>query len=88
MSAPDPPQVLRQMFSAFDQGDWTIFDRHPGLYETRQHLPHLYSAFPDLHHTISWCNTTRTGTLAASVIHPRHQKIARSIQQERKTHAR
>ena len=47
-----PQHVLRQVFSAFDQGDWTIFDRHPGLHETRQHLPHLYTAFPDLHHTI------------------------------------
>jgi predicted ester cyclase len=52
MSAPTPQQVLRQVFSAFDRGDWTIFDSHPGLHETRQHLPHLYAAFPDLHHTI------------------------------------
>ena len=52
MATPTPSQVLRQVFSAFDQGDWTIFDHHPGLYETRQHLPHLYTAFPDLHHTI------------------------------------
>ena len=52
MSAPTPPQVLRQVFSAFDQCDWSIFDRHLGLAETRQHLPHLYTAFPDLHHTI------------------------------------
>jgi len=52
MSAPTPQQVLRQVITAFDQGDWTIFDSHPGLYETRQHLPHLYAAFPDLHHTI------------------------------------
>jgi predicted ester cyclase len=52
MSATTPQDVLRQVFSAFDQYDWTIFDRHPGLHETRQHLPHLYAAFPDLHHTI------------------------------------
>lgn len=52
MSTATPQHVLRQVFSAFDQGDWTIFDRHPGLHETRQHLPHLYTAFPDLHHTI------------------------------------
>jgi len=52
MSAPAPQDVLRQVFSAFDQNDWTIFDRHPGLHETRQHLPHLYAAFPDLTHTI------------------------------------
>ena len=52
MAVPSPQQVLRQVFSAFDQRDWTIFDSHPGLYETRQHLPHMYDAFPDLHHTI------------------------------------
>lgn len=52
MSASTAQYVLRQVFSAFDQGDWSVFDRHPGLYETRQHLPQLYAAFPDLHHTI------------------------------------
>ena len=30
----------------------SIFDTHPGLYETRQHLPQLHAAFPDMHHTI------------------------------------
>jgi predicted ester cyclase len=40
------------VLTAFDQGDWTIFDIHPGLYETRQHLPHMRAAFPDMHHTI------------------------------------
>jgi predicted ester cyclase len=52
MSAPNSRHVLRQVFSAFDQGDWSIFDSHPGLHETRKHLPHLYAAFPDLQHTI------------------------------------
>lgn len=52
MSTSTPQQILRQVFSAFDQNDWTIFDHHPGLHETRQHLPQLYTAFPDLHHTI------------------------------------
>lgn len=52
MSAATPQQVLRQVISAFDQNDWSIFDQHPGLYETREHLPALYAAFPDLHHTI------------------------------------
>jgi predicted ester cyclase len=52
MPTPTLQQVLRQVLSAFDQQDWTIFDSHPGLYETRQHLPHLYASFPDLHHTI------------------------------------
>ncbi len=52
MSAPPTPQVLRDVLRAFDEHDWTIFDRHPGLHETRQHLPALYAAFPDLHHAI------------------------------------
>ena len=52
MATPTAPHILRQVFGAFDQNDWTIFDRHPGLHETRQHLPGLYAAFPDLHHTI------------------------------------
>jgi predicted ester cyclase len=52
MSAPTLQHVLRQVFSAFDRGDWTIFDSHAGLHETRQHLPQLYAAFPDLQHTI------------------------------------
>lgn len=52
MSAQTLPNVLRQVLAAFDQGDWTIFDTHPGLYETRQHLPHMRTAFPDLQHTI------------------------------------
>jgi len=52
MPAPIPQQVLRQVFTASDQGDWTIFDTHLGLSETRQHLPHMRAAFPDMHHTI------------------------------------
>ena len=52
MSIPTPQQVVPQIMSAFDQGDWTIFDSHPGLSETRQHLPHLRAAFPDMRHTI------------------------------------
>jgi predicted ester cyclase len=52
MPAETPNILLRQVLTALDQGDWTIFDTHPGLYETRQHLPHMRATFPDLHHTI------------------------------------
>ncbi|MBV9617364.1 MAG: ester cyclase [Ktedonobacteraceae bacterium] len=52
MLIPTPQQVVCQIMTAFDQGDWTIFDSHPGLSETRQHLPHMRAAFPDLHHVI------------------------------------
>lgn len=52
MSASASQEVLRQTLNAFDRNDWTIFDQHPGLHETRIHLPQLYAAFPDLSHTL------------------------------------
>ncbi|HET8851840.1 MAG TPA: ester cyclase [Ktedonobacteraceae bacterium] len=52
MSAPTSQEVLHQTLHAFDRHDWTIFEQHPGLHETRLHLPPLYAAFPDLSHTI------------------------------------
>ena len=52
MSASKPHQIVQQVIAAFDQGDWTIFERHPGLSETSQHLPHMRAAFPDMRHTI------------------------------------
>ena len=52
MSTLTPHQVVHQVIAAFDQGDWTIFDTHPGLAETSQHLPHMRAAFPDMRHTI------------------------------------
>jgi predicted ester cyclase len=73
MSTSTPHQVLRQVVTAFDQGDWTIFDSHPGLYETREHLPQMRAAFPDMHHTIE--TELSEGELIASVItvHGTHQ---------------
>jgi len=44
--------VVRRVLAALDQGDWTMFDEHPGLHETRQHLPLFRAAFPDMRHTI------------------------------------
>jgi predicted ester cyclase len=73
MSTPTPYQVLHQVISAFDQGDWTIFDSHPGLHETRHHLPRMRTAFPDMHHTIE--TKLEEGELVACVmsVHATHQ---------------
>lgn len=73
MSTPPPHEVVRQVITTFDQGDWTIFDSHPGLEETRQHLPQLHAAFPDLHHTIE--TELSEGELIACVmtVHVTHQ---------------
>jgi len=73
MATPTPYQVVHQVISAFDQGDWTIFDSHPGLSETRQHLPQMRAAFPDMHHTIE--TKLEEGELVACVmsVHATHQ---------------
>ncbi len=61
MSTPTPHQVVHQVIAAFDRGDWTIFDTHPGLAETSQHLPHMRAAFPDMRHTIGAEQATHQG---------------------------
>lgn len=53
MSTDEPASVLRQVLAALQQRDWSIFDTHPGLYETREYFPRLRAAFPDLHATIN-----------------------------------
>jgi predicted ester cyclase len=48
----DSKIIMRQIGRAIDQGDWAVLEAHPGLYESRQHLPALRAAFPDLHNHI------------------------------------
>ena len=44
--------IMRQVMQALDHGDWATIEQHPGLYETREHFPHLLAAFPDMQTTI------------------------------------
>ena len=73
MSIPTQQQVVRQIMTAFDQGDWTIFDVHPGLSETRQHLPHLRAAFPDMHHSIETELSDGECIACVMTVHATHQ---------------
>jgi predicted ester cyclase len=73
MSTPTPRQIVRQIITAFDQGDWTIFDSHPGLSETRHHLPHLRAAFPDIHHTIETELSEGEFIACVMTVHATHQ---------------
>ena|SRR5579859_2705206 len=73
MSTPIPQQVVRQIMTAFDQGDWTIFDSHPGLSETRLHLPHMRAAFPDMHHTIEAELSDGEFIACVMTVHATHQ---------------
>ncbi len=73
MSIPTPQQVVRQVMSAFDSGDWTIFDAHPGLSETRQHLPHLRAAFPDMQHSIETELSEGEFIACVMTVHATHQ---------------
>ena len=73
MSIPTPHQVVHQVIAAFDQGDWTIFDTHPGLTETSQHLPHMRAAFPDMHHIIEAELSDGEFIACVMTVHATHQ---------------
>ncbi len=73
MAIPTLQQVVRQVMAAFDSGDWTIFDVHPGLSETRQHLPHLRAAFPDMHHSIEAELSDGEFIACVMTVHATHQ---------------
>ena len=45
-------KVMHQVIRAIDQGDWAMLEAHPGLYETRESVPALRAAFPDMQSTI------------------------------------
>src|SRR6266702_7864919 len=79
MPAETTKQVLRQVLTALDQGDWTIFDTHPGLYETRQHLPHMRAAFPDLSHTIEVELVEGEMIACVATVHGTHQEFFMGI---------
>jgi len=44
--------IMRQIMKAIDHGDWAALEAHPGLYETRESVPMLHAAFPDMHTTM------------------------------------
>ena len=52
MSAEENRAVVRGVLDALDNADWAEIERHPGLYETRQHYPMNKAAVPDSRHTI------------------------------------
>jgi predicted ester cyclase len=79
MSAQTPPQVLHQVLSAMDQGNWTIFDIHPGLSETRRHLPQMRAAFPDLSHTIEVELVEGEMIACVATVHGTHQEFFMGI---------
>lgn len=44
--------IMRQLMQAIDQGDWARLEAHPGLYETKESVPMLHAAFPDMQTTM------------------------------------
>lgn len=79
MSAQTPQQVLHQVLSAMDQGNWTIFDIHPGLSETRRHLPQMRAAFPDLSHAIEVELVEGEMIACVATVHGTHQEFFMGI---------
>jgi predicted ester cyclase len=48
----DPTYVAQAVFQAADANDLDTLRTHPGLFESVQYIPGLWTAFPDLRHTI------------------------------------
>lgn len=48
----DSKAIVREIFKAIDAGDLGVLDRHPGYWQTREFMPQLKTAFPDLRHAI------------------------------------
>lgn len=44
--------IVHEMVEALNKADWAVIEQHPGLYETRQRMPLLREAFPDLEFVI------------------------------------
>ncbi len=44
--------IVREIFKAIDDGDLAVLDLHPGYWQTREFIPKLKMAFPDLRHSI------------------------------------
>jgi predicted ester cyclase len=66
--------IMRQIMQAIDQGDWALLEAHPGLYETRESVPALHAAFPDMQTTLE--QEIVAGELITTVVTVRatHQK--------------
>lgn len=44
--------TIRTIFEAIDAGNLEVLDDHPGYWQTREFIPRLKKAFPDLRHSI------------------------------------
>jgi predicted ester cyclase len=44
--------TIRKIFEAIDSGNLEVLDDHPGYWQTREFIPRLKEAFPDLRHSI------------------------------------
>lgn len=66
--------IIRQIMQAIDSGDWAALEAHPGLYETRESVPMLHAAFPDMQTTME--QEIVAGNMITTVVTVRatHQK--------------
>lgn len=66
--------IMRQIMRAIDSGDWAALEAHPGLYETRESVPMLHAAFPDMQTTME--QEIVAGNMITTVVTVRatHQK--------------
>ena len=66
--------IMRQIMKAIDQGDWAALEAHPGLYETRESVPMLHAAFPDMQTTMEQEIVARDMITTVVTVRATHQK--------------
>ena len=66
--------IMRQIMKAIDHGDWAALEAHPGLYETRESVPMLHAAFPDMQTTMEQEIVARDMITTVVTVRATHQK--------------
>lgn len=73
MTAESIKAVVREMAAAIERHDLEALAAHPGLYETVQHIPMMWTAFPDLYHTIEQQFVDGDVVTTCAILHGTHQ---------------
>jgi predicted ester cyclase len=61
------------MIAAIDEQDIIALKAHPGLYETVQHIPMIWAAFPDARHTIERQFSASDMVATCAIVRGTHQ---------------
>lgn len=64
--------TIRKIFEAIDAGNLEVLDDHPGYWQTREFIPRVKAAFPDLRHSIQLQIAERDMVATFSIVSGTH----------------